>query len=203
MSKKEVTTHTPISDLQRRASADYIWESSPYTRRLVPDEDGGYSATVQEFPGCIADGDSAEEALENLRKVAISWIQSHVELGQNVPDPIAFGRYSGKVALRIPRGLHKRAAELSALEGVSLNQLLTTAISFYVGQRKLLEDVRSELRKSANDTHMMHFHSTHMTTNSFARQSGKNLYGIKFNDAQLTPLKSLPRFSDVEYSEIE
>jgi hypothetical protein len=37
----------------------------------------------------------------------------------------------------MPRGLHKRAAEMASAEGCSLNQFLVTAVSYYVGGREL------------------------------------------------------------------
>jgi len=112
-------------------SADYM--SRPYARRLTPDESGGYVATIQEFPGLIAEGDTAEEALSNLERAAMAWIEASIETGREIPDPIDFGGYSGKIALRIPRGLHKRAAEMALSEGASLNLWLTGAIAYYLG----------------------------------------------------------------------
>jgi predicted RNase H-like HicB family nuclease len=35
---------------------------------LEPSEDGGYTATVPSLPGCISEGDTREEALENIRE---------------------------------------------------------------------------------------------------------------------------------------
>jgi predicted RNase H-like HicB family nuclease len=115
-------------------SADYL--SRPYARRLTPDESGGYVATIQEFPGLVAEGDSAQEALESLERAAASWIEASLETGRDIPEPIDFGGHSGKVALRIPRGLHKRAAEMALSEGSSLNQWLTGAIAHYLGSHE-------------------------------------------------------------------
>ena len=116
----------------------------PYARRLTPDEDGGFTATIQEFPGCIADGDDAAMALKNLDRVAESWIEAALELGQTIPEPIELHGYSGKIALRLPRGLHKQAAELSASEGTSINQLLVTAIANYLGGRQAFRKLAEE-----------------------------------------------------------
>ena len=107
--------------------------AKPYTRRLLPDEDGGYTATIQEFPGCIAEGDSADEALRNLDEAAASWIEVSLSHGRAISEPLSFQGYSGKIALRIPRGLHQQVAELAELENCSINQLLTSAIASYVG----------------------------------------------------------------------
>ncbi|MDE2157028.1 MAG: type II toxin-antitoxin system HicB family antitoxin [Xanthomonadaceae bacterium] len=123
--------------------------SRPYARRLTPDESGGYTATIQEFPGCIADGDSPSEALANLESAALSWIEAQLALQQPIPEPIQLYGYSGKLALRIPRGLHKRVAEMAMSEGASINQFLTNALATFVGAKsiadRLVEDLRPTL----------------------------------------------------------
>ena len=35
---------------------------------LEPSEEGGYTAVVPWLPGCISEGDTKEEALENIRE---------------------------------------------------------------------------------------------------------------------------------------
>jgi predicted RNase H-like HicB family nuclease len=122
---------------------DYL--KRPYARRLTPDEDGGYTATIQEFPGLIADGDTAEEAISNLESAAESWIDAVLESGQEIPEPISFLGYSGKIALRVPRGLHKRAAEMASSEGTSLNQWLVSAISQYVGCKEAVREAIAKI----------------------------------------------------------
>lgn len=128
---------------------DYL--KKPYARRLVPDESGGFCASIQEFPGCLAEGETADEALQNLEAAAASWVEVALSLGQSIPEPTAFHGYSGKIALRIPRGLHKQAAELAEIEETSLNQFLINAIAQYMGQKNGLEHayqkIAVELRK--------------------------------------------------------
>ncbi|MBV8452292.1 MAG: type II toxin-antitoxin system HicB family antitoxin [Deltaproteobacteria bacterium] len=46
----------------------------PYARVLTPEESGGYSAEMLEFPGCFAKGETADEAVHNLEEVAESWV---------------------------------------------------------------------------------------------------------------------------------
>ena len=127
----------------------------PYARHLVPDEAGGYVASIQEFPGCVADGNTAEEAIANLNHAAASWIEAALSTGYEIRDPVDFYGYSGKIALRIPRGLHKQIAELAELEESSINQLLVTAIANYTGSErafnKCSEVLVSEVRKVISD----------------------------------------------------
>jgi antitoxin HicB len=126
-----------------------------YTRRLSPDETGGYVASIHEFPGCIAEGDTPQEAIQNLDAAAASWVAVALANGYGIREPVAFSGFSGKIALRIPRGLHKQAAELAELEECSLNHLITTAVSEYVGgrlaYRQLSESVCSEVRQIIGD----------------------------------------------------
>ena len=108
----------------------------PYTRNLLPDADGGYTVTVREFPGCIAEGDTAEDALRNFDAAATSWIEAAVASGLAIAEPIEAPVYSGRVALRIPAGLHQDVADLAAVDECSINQLLSVAIAEYVGRRQ-------------------------------------------------------------------
>ena len=109
----------------------------PYVRRLLPDEQGGYTAYIHEFPGCVAEGDTADEALFNLDKAAISWLAVSLAHGQTIAEPLQPFGYSGRIALRIPRSLHQDVAELAQTQECSVNQLLAVAIAEYVGRQGL------------------------------------------------------------------
>lgn len=105
----------------------------PYARVLVPEEDGSFRAEIMEFPGCIAVGDTAAEALSTLEEVAESWLEAVFEKGQPVPEPAEIVEYSGKVALRLPKSLHQRAAMVAKADGVSLNQFIVSSLASCVG----------------------------------------------------------------------
>jgi len=51
------------------------------------DEDGAFLAKIPELPGCLADGETQEEALRNVRAVARIWIDTAREMGRGVPAP--------------------------------------------------------------------------------------------------------------------
>jgi antitoxin HicB len=105
----------------------------PYSRVLRPAEEGGYTAEILEFPGCVTEGETLEEAFANLEDAARGWLEAVIELGQNVPEPATENEYSGKIVLRLPRSLHRVAASLAERDGVSLNTFLATAIAERVG----------------------------------------------------------------------
>jgi len=42
---------------------------------LRPESVGGYSASVPALPGCYSQGETREEALENIREAAELWLE--------------------------------------------------------------------------------------------------------------------------------
>lgn len=124
----------------------------PYARILVPGEDGTYTAEILEFPGCYAEGDTAQEAITNLESAASSWIEAALEQGQEIPSPIAAHGYSGKTHLRLAKSIHKQAARFAERDGVSLNQFFSTAIAARVGADEFYERLARRLQALATPT---------------------------------------------------
>ena len=56
-------------------------------RPLTDQEGGGYLATVPELPGCKSDGETPQEALENVLDAIGCWIEAAQEMGRTVPSP--------------------------------------------------------------------------------------------------------------------
>ncbi len=112
---------------------------APYARVLLPDRDGGYTAEILEFPGCIAEGDTGEEALRNLESAAASWIEAQLEQGQSIPEPTDVSSFSGRVALRLPRTLHRQASRFAQRDGTSLNQFVVSAVAARIGADDLID----------------------------------------------------------------
>jgi len=50
-------------------------------------EDEVYIAEVPELPGCMADGASYKEVLENITQIIEEWIETAKELGHKIPEP--------------------------------------------------------------------------------------------------------------------
>jgi len=120
---------------KRSDPKDYLKE--PYARILIPDEEGGFCAEILEFPGCFADGETPSEAFANLEKAAESWIQASIEQGHEIPPPSSNTGFSGKIALRIPRSMHRQAVRIAERDGTSLNQFLLGAIAARLGAEYL------------------------------------------------------------------
>ncbi|MDD2902637.1 MAG: toxin-antitoxin system HicB family antitoxin [Syntrophales bacterium] len=117
----------------------------PYSRNLIPVGDGTYFAEILEFPGCFAEGESPEEAYKNLEATAELWIEAARGQGQEIPEPFATRDFSGRIALRIPRSIHKQAARFAEMDDTSLNQFFLTSIAARVGAEEFYERLCNKL----------------------------------------------------------
>ncbi|MFT3837150.1 MAG: toxin-antitoxin system HicB family antitoxin [Myxococcaceae bacterium] len=115
--------------------------SMPYCRVLIPDESGGFSAEVLEMPGCLAQGETAEEAFRNLESAMQSWVEALVDQGGTAPAPIGDVDASGRLLLRLPKSFHRRAALLAEKDGISLNQFVVNALAEQLGVRSALSQI--------------------------------------------------------------
>ena len=50
-------------------------------------EDEAFIAEVPELPGCAADGENYQEALQNVEVIMQEWIETAQDLGRTVPEP--------------------------------------------------------------------------------------------------------------------
>jgi predicted RNase H-like HicB family nuclease len=50
-------------------------------------EDLAYVAEIPELPGCMADGQTYQEALSNAEIIIKEWIDTAQELGRPIPKP--------------------------------------------------------------------------------------------------------------------
>jgi len=82
----------------------------------------------------MSQGDTAEDALADIREVIPLWIESSLKSGYQIPEPRAEEEYSGKFVVRVPRSLHRELVQGADCEGVSLNQFINVALSKAVGQ---------------------------------------------------------------------
>ena len=130
------STNQSLDDHLKAQAAKYL--GLPYARIILPESDGSYRGEVMEFSGCIATGDTAAEALLALEDAAESWIMAALENKQALPRPVECdGEFSGKLMVRLPKSLHKKATRISQRDGVSLNQFIMASVAVAVGERQM------------------------------------------------------------------
>jgi antitoxin HicB len=56
-----------------------------YTAVFHPEEGGGYSVTVPALPGAISQGDTLEEARDNIREATLAMLESRRKRGLSLP----------------------------------------------------------------------------------------------------------------------
>ncbi len=93
------------------------------------DEDGGYIATIPEFPGLSAFGESPEEAIGEAKIALTGFIEVYNEDECKLPEPQIMECFSGQTRLRLPKNLHAKLSQQAKREGVSLNTYLVQLLS--------------------------------------------------------------------------
>lgn len=100
-----------------------------YPMMIYPEPDGGFTISLKDLPGCVSQGETMQEALAMIGDAKIGWLEVAYAHNDPIPEPQPQPSYSGKLLLRMPKGLHKRLAEYAAEEGVSLNQYVNVLLS--------------------------------------------------------------------------
>lgn len=59
-----------------------------YRVLIEPDEDGVFVAEVPSLPGCISQGETREQAIENIKEAIALYLESLEAHGEPVPPPI-------------------------------------------------------------------------------------------------------------------
>jgi antitoxin HicB len=115
----------------------------PYHVSVVRGDDANdapWAASVEELPDCTASGTTPEQAVERVRRLMMSWIGEALEADRAIPEPRQERTPSGRLLVRMPRTLHAELARTADVEGVSLNQLITSALSSAVAWRRTAAD---------------------------------------------------------------
>ena len=106
-----------------KSAQEYMKLPYNYIIQPIHDESGDYFyGRVMELDGCQSTGSNFEDAYANLREAMEGYIETKLENGFDVPEPVASNGFSGKFVLRIPKTLHFRLSVEAEKEGVSLNQ---------------------------------------------------------------------------------
>lgn len=87
-------------------------------------------AESRELKGCVAQGDTPEEAIAELASNEEEWLETAKECGIEIPEHSVeeLVVYSGKFMTRLSPFVHQEAAMCAKKQGISLNQYVNNAI---------------------------------------------------------------------------
>lgn len=129
--------------MKKIAKVQPPFEFDAYTRvlsRLSEEDGGGYLITFPDLPGCMSDGETEEEALENGKDAFLSWVAARMDMGKKIPEPktkpidYVEADVSGRFLARLPKYIHARLVKRAKREGVSVNSLVLSFIAAGLGQ---------------------------------------------------------------------
>lgn len=126
--------------LKKLLENDEMNDPSDYTitvRRFYEDGAYAFKATVRELPHVQGLGSTYAEAYEMALEAIEGLQEMAAEDGAPFPEPAqeSSTEWSGRVTLRLPKSLHRKATEVAEDEGVSFNQFLVTVITDAVSRK--------------------------------------------------------------------
>lgn len=103
----------------------------PYTIAVEQRNDQGnyYMARYIELPHFLMTGETPEEAVRDLEAEKREWFEFNLRQGNKIPRPLKSRKYSGRIIVRMPPGLHEHLACQAELQGISVNNLMVKAIT--------------------------------------------------------------------------
>lgn len=75
-----------MDNVKRYKDVEYYMKL-PYTIHLTPDPDGGYAIAIPLLPGCISQGENAQDAMNMIKDAQRQWIITALEDGIEIPEP--------------------------------------------------------------------------------------------------------------------
>jgi predicted HicB family RNase H-like nuclease len=101
-----------------------------YTYRVTwSEDDQEYAGLCTEFASLSWLDKTPEAALKGIREIVQGVIKDMSQTGEEIPEPIACKRYSGKFMVRVPPEVHRNLAIQASESGVSLNRIAGAKLS--------------------------------------------------------------------------
>ena len=105
---------------------------------ISAEDGGGYLVSFPDLPGCVADGETPEEAFHEAQDAMESWVATAMEFGDQIPEPSKTNtEFSGQWRMRAPKSLHAALSIRAKEEGVSLNTMAITLLALGLGIKKV------------------------------------------------------------------
>lgn len=104
-------------------------EIDRYTYRVTwSEEDQEHVGLCAEFPSLSWLEETPEKALAGIRHLVHECIADLQTENEEIPEPMATRKYSGKFMVRVPPETHRLLAIQAAESGVSLNRLVSSKL---------------------------------------------------------------------------
>lgn len=135
-------------------------EKRKYSHNCVwSDDDQEYVVTSPEFPGLSGLSEDPDEALAVLQEAIELVIQSRLENGEPLPEPVTLQGFSGQLRLRLGQSLHAAAAARAEQENVSLNAFIQSAVSAAVSRSDAYASATVDLRAATREMRELMSHA--------------------------------------------
>ncbi len=110
----------------------------PFLMSILPaEEGGGYLIEFPDLPGCMSDGETIEETIENGKDAVLCWIETAKEFGDEIPQPGSANGFSEHWIQQIPKHIHTQLLQRAEQAGISLNTLVATMLSAKLESNKV------------------------------------------------------------------
>ena len=118
------------SDTIGREKVLGIIMNDKYTYRVTwSEEDGEYVGLCAEFPSLSWLAGTQEDALTGIRRTVKQVIRDMLASGEEIPQPFAIRKYSGKFTVRIPPEVHRNLQIQAAEAKISFNRHVSSKLS--------------------------------------------------------------------------
>lgn len=95
-------------------------------------EDQCYVATIAELNGCVADGETIEEATKEIKDALFSYVSACIEADYNIPEPLKPSDYKGQIPYRTTSEKHYKLAQRAKSTGKSINSIIDEATDLFL-----------------------------------------------------------------------
>lgn len=109
---------------------DYAFFISP----LAKEDGGGFFISFPDLPGCISDGETPTDAMQNGYDAAKAWLETAKEFNDPIPQP---SELSGGLMMAVSQTLRAKLLARAKREGVQMNSLLTAYLAEGLGKHEV------------------------------------------------------------------
>ena len=103
---------------------------NPYTYRITwSAEDNEFVGLCAEFPSLSWLAKTPEAALRGIINLVSEVVLDMQSNNENVPQPLAIKRFSGKLMVRIPPHVHRDLTIQAAEDKISINRLISSKLT--------------------------------------------------------------------------